>query len=153
MLISDPFAGAAEIEAFGARKVELEELFRRSDVVSLHAPDVPSTQGMVTAELLALMRDGTTFLNTARPALVDEDALRAELVSGRISAVLDVHDELAADDPLWEAPAVRITPHVAGSHGNEFHRMAESALEEIQRLVDGLPPRFPVDRATLDITA
>ena len=78
VLVHDPFAGAEEIAALGARKVDLEELFRASDVVSLHAPDVPSTRGMITAEHFALMREGTTFLNTARPALVDEDALRAE---------------------------------------------------------------------------
>src|SRR5690625_1854133 len=70
VLITDPYAHAARIEALGARRVEPEELYARSDVVSLHAPDVPSTRGMVTAELLARMRDGTTFINTARPALV-----------------------------------------------------------------------------------
>src|SRR5699024_4142980 len=57
VLISYPYVGATEIAALGGTKVELAELFSRSDVVSLHAPDVPSTQGMVSAELLALMRE------------------------------------------------------------------------------------------------
>ena len=153
VLITDPFVGAEQIAALGARKVEPEELYSRADVVSLHAPDVPATQGMVTAELLALMRDGTTFLNTARPALVDIDALRAELVSGRLSAVLDVHDDLAPDDPLWDLPTVSITPHIAGSQGNELHRMGESALEEVRRLASGQPARFPVDPARRAIEA
>lgn len=147
VLITDPFASAERIAELGARKVEPEELYARADVVSLHAPDVPSTQGMVSRELLALMRDGTTFLNTARPALVDIDALREEVLSGRLVAVLDVHDDLPADDPLWEAENALLTPHIAGSQGNELHRMGESALEEVRRLAAGEPPRYPVDPA------
>ena len=153
VLITDPFASAEQISALGARKVEPEELYARSDVVSLHAPDVPSTRGMVSRELLALMRDGTTFVNTARPALVDLDALRDEVVSGRLAAVLDVHDDLAADDPLWQAPLAAITPHIAGSQGNELHRMGAAALEEVRRLAAGEDPRLPVDGARRDVTA
>jgi phosphoglycerate dehydrogenase-like enzyme len=153
VLITDPYVDAESIAALGARKVDPEELYSSADVVSLHAPDVPSTRGMVTRELLALMRDGTTFLNTARPALVDLDALRDEVVSGRISAVLDVHDDLAADDPLWEAPTALLTPHLAGSQGNELRRMGEAALEEVRRLAAGEPPRHPVDRSRRDLEA
>ncbi|MGO3289633.1 hydroxyacid dehydrogenase [Brachybacterium sp. AOP42-C2-15] len=153
VLITDPFVDAATISALGATKVEPEELYSRSDVVSLHAPDVPSTQGMVSRELLALMRDGATFLNTARPALVDLDALRDEVVSGRLAAVLDVHDDLADDDPLWDAPLAAITPHIAGSQGNELRRMGEAALEEIRRLGAGEPPRYPVDASRRDVSA
>lgn len=153
VLISDPFVDAGTLSGLGATKVELPELFRRSDVVSLHAPDVPGTRKMITAELLSLMRDGTTFVNTARPALVDLDALRPELLSGRLSAALDVHDDLAPDDPLWDVPTVSITPHIAGSLGNELHRMAGSALEEMRRLRAGEPALAPVDRERLSIMA
>lgn len=153
VLLTDPFASAEQIAALGATKVEPEELYRRSDVVSLHAPDVPSTRGIVSRELLALMRDGTTFLNTARPALVDIDALRDEVLSGRLAAVLDVHDDLAADDPLWNAPLATITPHLAGSQGNELHRMGAAAIEEVRRVAEGQPPRYPVDGSRRDVTA
>jgi phosphoglycerate dehydrogenase-like enzyme len=153
VLLTDPFADAGQVAALGATKVEPEELYARSDVVSLHAPDVPSTRGMVSRELLALMRDGTTFVNTARPALVDLDALRDEVVSGRLAAVLDVHDDLAEDDPLWDAPLATLTPHIAGSQGNELHRMGEAALEEVRRLGAGEGPRFPVDGSRLDVSA
>lgn len=153
VLITDPYASTEQVAALGATKVEAEELYSRSDVVSLHAPDVPSTRGMVSRDLLALMRDGTTFLNTARPALVEPDALRDELVSGRLSAVLDVHDDLADDDPIWDLPNVSLTPHIAGSQGNELRRMGEHALEEVRRLAAGEPARFPVDPARLDISA
>ncbi|MGY5765345.1 hydroxyacid dehydrogenase [Brachybacterium sp. DNPG3] len=153
VLISDPYVDAEEIAALGARKVELTELFSASDVVSLHAPDVPATHGMVSRELLSLLRDGTTFINTARPALVDIDALRAELVSGRLYAILDVHDDLEEDDPLWGVPTLSITPHIAGSQGNELHRMGEDALEEVRRLVAGEAPLHPVDHDTLAFSA
>lgn len=153
VLIADPFVDAEGIAALGAEKVDLPELFARADVVSLHAPDVPSTRGMVSAELLASLRDGATFINTARPALVDEDALRTELLSGRISAVLDVHDQLSPEDPLWELPGIAITPHLAGSQGNELHRMAEQALEEVRRLVRHEPPAHPVGRSRREIIA
>ncbi|WP_193107124.1 hydroxyacid dehydrogenase [Brachybacterium sp. FME24] len=152
-LVTDPYASAEQIAALGATKVEPEQLYARSDVVSLHAPDVPSTRGMVSRHLLALMREGTTFVNTARPALVDLDALREELVSGRLTAVLDVHDDLADDDPIWGLPNVSITPHLAGSQGNELRRMGEHALEEVRRLATGESARYPVDPARLDISA
>ena len=148
VLVTDPFVGAEQITALGATKVEPAELYARSDVVSLHAPDVPSTRGLVSRELLALMRDGTTFLNTARPALVDIDALREELVSGRLSAVLDVHDDLAADDPLWSVPTVSITPHIAGSIGQEVLRLGDSAVDEVERYVAGIPFERPVVAST-----
>lgn len=153
VLITDPYVGAERIAALGATKVEPEELYSRSDVVSLHAPDVPATRGMVSRDLLALMPDGATFINTARPALVDLDALREEVVSGRLAAVLDVHDDLAADDPLWDAPLATITPHIAGSQGRELHRMGAAAIEEVRRLSAGEPPRFPVDPARRDFSA
>lgn len=153
VLLADPFADETLARELGARLVELPELFAGSDVVSLHAPDVPSTRHLVGAPLLALMRDGATFINTARPALVDEDALRKELVAGRIDAVLDVHDHLGPQDPLWDCPNVEISPHIAGSQGNELHRLAEAALEEVARFVAGEPPIDPVDRARFHVTA
>ena len=153
VLLTDPYASAEQIAALGATKVEPAELYSRSDVVSLHAPDVPSTRAMVSRELLALMQDGTTFVNTARPALVDLDALRDEVVSGRLAVVLDVHDDLAEDDPLWDAPLASITPHIAGSQGNELHRMGEAALEEVRRLATGEGPRCPVDGSVRFVSA
>jgi phosphoglycerate dehydrogenase-like enzyme len=153
VLITDPYVDGVEISKLGARKVEPHELYSRSDVVSLHAPDVPSTRGMVSAELLATMGNGTTFINTARPALVDEDALRAEVVSGRLAAVLDVHDSLANDDPMWDLPTVSITPHIAGSQGNELHRLGDLALGEICRLTNGEQSRHPIDPAQRDHSA
>ena len=151
VLLSDPTVSAADAEAMDVQLVSLAELMVRSQVVSLHAPVLPSTVGMVGAQELSLMRDGATFINTARGVLVDHDALRAELLAGRINAVLDVTapEPLPDDDPLYELPNVTLTPHIAGSMGNELTRMGDLAVEEVARLALGVAPVFPVSKEAL----
>jgi phosphoglycerate dehydrogenase-like enzyme len=155
LLVSDPYLDAAGARSLGARLVGLDELFAGSDVVSLHAPAVPATRGLVDADRLASMRTGATLINTARGSLVDQDALVDQLRRGRISAVLDVTEPeiTAADSPLWELPNVILTPHVAGALGNELLRLGGSAVDEVLRVAAGQPLRHPVDPATLAITA
>jgi phosphoglycerate dehydrogenase-like enzyme len=142
-LLCDPFLDEAGAAALGASRIELDELLTRSDVVSLHAPSLPKTRHLLDARRLALLRDGATLINTARGALVDGEALERELVSGRIDAVIDTTEPeiLPADSPLYELPNVVLTPHVAGSLGSETRRMAELAVEEIERFVRGEPFR------------
>lgn len=153
VLISDPYLDAAGAAALGWEQVELDELLRRSDVVSLHAPSTPETAGMIGAEQLAAMKDGATFINTARGALLDHDALAREAASGRLDAMLDVtHPEpLPADHPLWNLPNVWITPHIAGSSGNEVRRLGDSAIDEVERFVAGAPFERPVELATWEV--
>lgn len=86
----DPYVDEAEAASLGAVPMSLEELLRTSDIVSLHAPDIPQTYRMLDRDRLALIRDGGVLINTSRGALVDPEALTDELVAGRISAVLDV---------------------------------------------------------------
>ncbi|RVU36729.1 hypothetical protein EOI86_16310 [Hwanghaeella grinnelliae] len=92
---------------------DLNKVFAESDVVSLHLALTPETEGMVTADHLRRMRDGALLVNTARGGVVVEDALMAELTSGRISAALDVfHTEPLPDDhPIRSLPNVTLTPH------------------------------------------
>ncbi len=141
VLVADPYLSAADAEALGAEKVELDDLLCRSDVVSLHAPSLPETQHLLDARRLALLRDGAVLINTARGALVDGDALQRELVAGRIDAVIDTTDPeiLPADSPLYELPNVFLTPHIAGAMGTETQRMATLALDEIERFASGEP--------------
>jgi len=151
VVLFDPTIGRDEAERLGARKVELMELMGSSDVVSLHAPVLPSTAGMVGRRELAAMRTGSTLINTARGVLVDHTALREELLSRRLNAILDVTDPepLPQGDPLYVLPNVLLTPHIAGSMGTELHRMTEFALTEIERFAAGSPPRYPVCRGDL----
>jgi len=104
------------------------------------------------ATQLALLRNGAFLINTARGRLVDHDALLAELESGRLAAVLDVTEPepLPADSPLRRLPNVLLTPHVAGATGTELWRLADLAVEEIERYATGQPPRHPVVQADLD---
>jgi phosphoglycerate dehydrogenase-like enzyme len=155
VLLHDPYVADDEIRELGADPVGLDEVFARGGVVSLHAPLLPSTRGMVDARLLGLMRDGATLINTARGGLVDHVALERELLSGRLRAVLDVTtpEPLPADSPLWDCDGVLLTPHIAGSKGNELRRLADSAADEVQRWAAGLPFAHPVRRELLPLTA
>jgi phosphoglycerate dehydrogenase-like enzyme len=151
--VYDPFFSAEEAVELGVEKVDdLDELCASVDVLSVHAPDVEATRGMIGATQLAALRDGATFINTARPALVDSAALEAELSDGRIAAVLDVAepDPLPAGHPLLGLPNVFVTPHVAGAMGNELHRLAELAIVEVERYAAGQPPLHAVHQADLD---
>ena len=151
--VYDPYLTAEEALQLGVEKVEdLDDLCAWADVLSLHAPDVDATRGMIGAAQLAALRDGATFINTARPALVDSAALEAELTSGRIAAILDVADPdpLPAGHPLLGLPNVFVTPHVAGAMGNELHRLAELAVVEVERYAREEPPLHRVRREDLD---
>lgn len=150
-VVADPTITPGEARELGAELAGLDELMRRSDVVSLHAPLLPATEGMIGARQLAALRNGATFINTARGRLVDHLALRRELASGRISAILDVTDPepLHPADPLFALPNVLLTPHIAGSSGNELHRMAALALDEVENLAAGRPLSHPVRLADL----
>jgi glyoxylate reductase len=115
---------AVRAEAFGMRVVHhrrgdglpLAELLSTADVVSLHVPLTPETDGLISRERLGLLRDGATFVNTSRGAIVDEEALVAELVSGRISAGLDVFaEEPRVPERLLGLPNVVLAPHIASA--------------------------------------
>lgn len=155
VLVSDPTIDEDEATTLGAELVGLGHLFTRSRVVSVHAPLVPETLHLVDARLLALMGDGATLINTARGGVVDHDALREELVSGRLRAVLDVTEPepLPTDDPMWTLPNVTLTPHVAGSQGGELRRLGRAAVDEVRALTEDRPPLRPVDPTRLATSA
>lgn len=146
VLVYDPTLDEAGAESLGAELCALDDLIARSDVVSLHAPSLPETRHMIDARSLARLRDGATLVNTARGALVDHAALTRELVSGRISAVLDTTEPevLPKDSPLYDLDNVFLTPHIAGSQGVETSRMFASALDELERFVAGEALRHEV---------
>ncbi|WP_431772374.1 hydroxyacid dehydrogenase [Streptomyces cucumeris] len=140
--VYDPHLEAAEAAALGVRTLPLDELVATSDVLSLHAPSLPATRHLLDARRLALMPDGATLINTARGALVDTDALVAELSGGRISAILDVTEPepLPSGSPLFTLPNVLLTPHVAGALGHELERLGAAVADEVERVVAGAPP-------------
>ncbi|MEV5797694.1 hydroxyacid dehydrogenase [Streptomyces collinus] len=153
--LTDPYVDPAEAARLGVDLLPLDELLRASDIVTLHAPDTPETRHLLGARELALMPGGSVLINTARGALVDHDALIAELRTGRLSAVLDVTDPepLPADSPLFDLPNAFVTPHLAGSQGNEVARLGLTVVEEAERLSTGERLLYAVDQAALDRAA
>ncbi|WTK67800.1 hydroxyacid dehydrogenase [Streptomyces sp. NBC_01515] len=147
----DPYVDDAEAAGLGVVRLPLDELMRTSDIVSLHAPDIPETYRMLDRAKLALIPDGGVLINTSRGALVDPLALTDELVSGRIGAVLDVTEPepLPADSPLYRLPNVFLTPHIAGSLGNELERLGRTVVDELERLAAGDEPAHRVVRSDL----
>ena len=118
----------------------LDELLTAADVVSLHVPLTPETHGLISEERLALLRDGATLINTARGAIVDEHALVDELVSGRISAGLDVFaDEPRVPEPLLALPNVVLTPHIASATHETRAAMTRVLVDNVLAFLRGDP--------------
>ncbi|MEU3981001.1 hydroxyacid dehydrogenase [Streptomyces sp. NPDC026672] len=153
--LADPYVDAAEADRLGVRLLPLDELLRDSDVVTLHAPDTAETRHLIGARELALMPTGAVLINTARGALLDHGALIAQLRAGRLTAVLDVTDPepLPPDSPLRTLPNVHLTPHVAGSQGNELARLGTLVAQEAERLTTGRPLTHAITPETLPRTA
>lgn len=149
--VVDPFLRADEVRVAGLRQADLATGLSGADVVSLHAPVLPETRGMIGAAEFALIPDGGLFVNTARSALVDSAALLAELRSGRLDAAIDVFDEepLPLDDPLRELSNVFLTPHQAAGTEQARRRGGSIVIGEIARFVAGEPLRHEVRPAQL----
>jgi len=124
---------------------ELDDLLRESDIVSLHTPLTQETAGLISRERLALLRDGATLVNTARGAVVDEDALVDELVSGRISAGLDVFvHEPHVPEALRGLPNVVLTPHIASATIETRAAMTHIVVDNVLAFLRGEPLLTPV---------
>jgi phosphoglycerate dehydrogenase-like enzyme len=152
ILLYDPFVDEAGARKLGVTKTSLEELMKRSDVVTLHAPAVPETRHMINAKNLPLMRDGTLFMNTARGSLVDETALLAELTAGRLLACLDVTDPEPPHkgSPLYTLPNVILCPHVAGGHtANGRRQQGRFIVEQIRSFLTGGKLDFEITKEML----
>ncbi len=142
----DPYLDPAEAAALQATPVELEEMFATCDVVSVHAPNLPSTRHMIRREHFRRMKEGAVFINTARGAIVHQDDLIEELRRGRIFACLDVTDPEPPqpESRLYALENVFLTPHLAGSQGDECLRQGAFVVEEVRRYCSGEPPQYPV---------
>lgn len=149
-LVCDPHAGPAHVASLGARLVSLDELWRRSDALSLHAPATHETRHVISAGSIAAMRSGVIIVNCARGSLIDHQALLAGLVSGQVGAAgLDVTDPepLPEGHPLLERDDVIITPHVASSTTVGAVRLLSQAMDQALAWLRGGTPEHLLDRA------
>lgn len=156
VLVFDPFLADEAALALDVTKVPLAQLFAECQVVSNHLADNEQTKGMLTGELFASMRPYATFLNTGRGAQVNEAELVAVLRErADLTAVLDVCTEEppAANSGFYELENCILTPHMAGSRGQELHRMAAYMQEAHRCFVNGEPSHCEVTAAMLKTMA
>ena len=145
----DPFATQEDAETLGLTLCSLEDCFRQADVVSLHAPWLPATEKMITGAHFEMMKRDATFINTARGAIVDEPAM-IDVLQQRsdVSVLLDVtYPEPPVEGSLlYTLPNVYLTPHIAGSLGDECRRMGQYAIDECRRYLQGEPLQWQVTK-------
>ena len=149
----DPFADKAVAADLGVELVGLEDVFRRSDVLTVNCPLAPATHHLVNAERLALMKPTAYFINTARGPIVDQKALTDVLAAGRIAgAGLDVFETEppAADDPLLRLDNVIVTPHALCWTDQCFAGNGAADVRAVLDVQHGRVPRGVVSRRVLD---
>ncbi|GAB3056073.1 hydroxyacid dehydrogenase [Virgibacillus ainsalahensis] len=156
VLLYDPFVSEEEAKKWNVEQCALDEIFERSDVVSLHSPLLEATTGMIRGEHFEKMKPNASFLNTARGAIVNEPEM-TEVLKRRedITAVLDVTnpEPPVEESPLYELPNVILTPHIAGSIRQECGRMGAYMLEEFKRYRKEEPLQWQVTKEKFDVMA
>ena len=143
----DPYADAAQMAGLGVELVGLDELFRRSDFLTINCPLNETTRGMVNASKLSLMKDTAYLINTARGPIVDEAALYRALVEKKIAgAGLDVFEvePTPADNPLLQLENVVVTPHGICFTDECMRGLAESAFKAVIDVMHGKKPTHVV---------
>ena len=129
----DPFLSPERAIDLGVEKVELEDLFKRADFITLHTPMTEKTKNIVDAAAMATMKKGVRIINCARGGLVDENALRAALDSGQVAgAAFDVFStEPANENPLFGHPNVICTPHLGASTSEAQENVALQVADQM----------------------
>lgn len=152
ILVYDPYVKEEEVAALGARKVDFDVLLANSDVVSMHARVSESTKGMMGSEQFSRMKKTAVFINTARPSLVDMNALFTALSERRImGAAIDVFSSEPVDpaDPLLKLENITMTCHKGGDTVESYADSPSMILYEAERFFNGETPRFLVNPETL----
>ncbi len=147
VLVFDPFLPDDKATELGVKKVDLETLFSRCQVVSNHLANNEQTKGMLGGKLFEKMMPYATFLNTGRGAQVVENDLIAVLKErSDLTAILDVTcpEPPEKDSPLFTLQNCILTPHIAGSSNNEVRRMGEYMEEEYNNFIEGKPCKYEV---------
>jgi D-3-phosphoglycerate dehydrogenase len=153
LLVHDPFVPEEALREHNASRASIEELFRQSDIVSLHARLTDATRGLVGKKVLDLMKPTAILINTARAGLVDEDALFDALKNRRIGgAALDVHsfEPLQKGSRWLGLDNVTLTPHIAGTTAEALTNSPYLLVRDINRLLTGGKPQFILNPEVLD---
>ena len=148
-LICDPYLSEERVQELGVERVDHETLFKESDFLTIHTPLTHETRHIVNKDTLALMKPTAYVINTARGPMVDSEALAEALRNGVIAgAGIDVYEvePPPPDHPLFSAPNVILTPHLAWYSEDAAWRIRELIILEIQRFLEGKPPRYVAKR-------
>jgi D-3-phosphoglycerate dehydrogenase len=149
VIAHDPALDDAEITRRGAEPMTFEGVLGGADILSLHAPAIPATRHMINAETIAGMKSTAMIVNCARGSLIDEAALAQALMDGRLGgAALDVLEGEPPDpkSPIYEAPNLILTPHMAGSTRECLRTIAGTAGADMVRVLSGEAPKHPVNK-------
>ncbi len=152
VLVYDPYLAKEQVESFGVVLTGLDDLLRRSDFVSLHAPVTKETKGMIAKAQFSMMKSSAILINCARAALVDEQALLEALKEKQIAgAGLDVfHKEpLAVTDPILKFDNVVAIPHLGGATSDVARHQSEMVFGDIEAFLDGQVPKNLVNRTVV----
>ena len=147
VITSDPYVSAEHLKALDVENVSLDDLYARSDFVSVHAPLMPQTRGLVNAEAFAKMKQGVMIVNTARGPLIDQKALVDALDSGKVGgAALDVLEQEPPpkDSPLAGRDNVILTPHTAFYSVDALQELQTKAASDVAHVLTGETPVYPV---------
>lgn len=148
LLAYDPFFDENAGKRIGTEKVNLDQLLKESDCISLHVPATSETKGMVNERFLAKMKNSAFLINTSRGALVEEPALRNALLTGTIAgAALDVYinEPLCPQNTLKDIPNLIMTPHIGSATQESFLKAGLLAAENVRDVLNGKTPQYCVN--------
>jgi D-3-phosphoglycerate dehydrogenase len=147
VIVHDPYVAPAILAAAGVEDAGFDDLLARSDFISVHAPLLPATRGLINAAAFAKMKDGAFLLNPARGPLVDETALVAALDANKLGgAALDVvtAEPLAKDSPLLHRDNVILTPHTAFYSVEALEELQSKCASDVARVLSGEKAIYPI---------
>ncbi len=149
VLIYSSHLSNEEAAKYGGRTASLEEIFSTCEVISVHSSMTPKTEGMITRELLSMMRPDALLVNTARGKVIDEEAMFEMLLEGKFFAALDVYakEPPLQDDPIRKCDHAFLMPHMGGPTMDMREIVVLEISEDIQNFIEGKPLHLEVDGA------
>jgi D-3-phosphoglycerate dehydrogenase len=146
VIFYDPYQAPDGVLDSAIKKVELDQLLKLADVISIHCKLTPETTGMLGQREFGLMKTGVYLINTGRAAIVDREAFLEAMRSKKLTgAALDVYwqEPLAVDDPIIDMKGIIHTPHIGGATAQMDLHTTEIIIDEIIRILDGREPKHP----------
>jgi D-3-phosphoglycerate dehydrogenase len=144
VLVYDPFLDAKIIKEAGAKSVELDELMKKSDIITLHSSNTPEAMGLINAQKIALMKPTAYLINAANAFVLDNEAIIQALKERRIAgAAFDVFETwpVRSDSPLLKMDNVVLTPHIGGATAETVIRYSQMIVDDIERFLKGERPK------------